>query len=197
MITRSLALLLAWAGSTGVALAQVHPGTSGFAAYDLRFGGMTIGHLVVVDGESTEHPAGFTAGKEHWTWTDGPRWPGAFTVAVAEQLPDHADHDWQIVDHGEFEAGSAEAMPELAMAPGDRLWVVESPVGSREDFTFGDASYLWLMEGSATEPELSWTWYALSEAVSGETLDPGTEILRFRAAFEPPEPGSVEVVELR
>ena len=198
MFTRLIAILLAWASFTGTAAAQVHPGSAGFAAYDLRFGGMTIGHVVVVDASATGQPAGYEAGHEYWTWTDGPQWPGAFALAAAEEIPAHADHSWQIVDHGSFGSTEAEPMPELAMAPGDRLYVVQIARQASSGFTFGDASYLWLMEGSAQATTLSWSWYGLADVLgTASTLDPGAKVLRFQAVFEAPEAGSVEVMELR
>ena len=198
MFTRPFAILLAWASFTGTAAAQVHPGSAGFASYDLRFGGMTIGHVVVVDASATGQPEGFAAGMEYWTWTDGPQWPGAFALARSSEALAYADHSWQMVDHGAFGSTDAEPMPELAMAPGDRLYVVQIAQETSSGFTFGDASYLWLMEGSAQDAELTWSWFGLADVLgTATTLDPGARVLRFQAVFEAPEAGSVEVMELR
>ncbi len=197
MFTRFIAILLTVFSFSGVAAAQVHGGTNGFAAYDLRFGGMTIGHVVVVDADSTGHPTGYEAGNEYWTWTEGVVWPGAFALAEAESTPAHADHDWQIVDHEVFDHSSSEPMPELSLMPGDRLYAVQTRRETASGFTFGDASFLWLMDGAEQGSELAWSWYGIADELDGaETLDPGDHVIRFQAMFQAPEAGSVDVVGL-
>jgi len=170
---------------SGSALAQLAVDAGEVQAYELVFGGMTIGHLVVVAEDCDHPPAGFSAGASHWTWTDGPQWPGAFAIEVADDLPTYGAHSWEVFENGAFALDAPEPLDELSLAPSDRFYALQQHDG----FVFGGMGYLWIATGS---PRTA-TWMGLAHEVTG-ALDPSDGTVRVGAVFEPPAAGSVEVV---
>ena len=170
---------------SGSAQAQLAVDAGDVQAYDLVFGGMTIGPLVVVADDCDSPPDGLTSGASHWTWTEGPQWPGAFAIEEANDPPVYSAHSWEVFENEGFILDAPEPLDELSLAPSDRFYALQQHDG----FVFGGMGYLWIAHGS---PRTA-TWLGLAEAVTGP-LDPAHGTLRVGALFEPPAAASVEVV---
>jgi hypothetical protein len=183
-----LMLMLCTVLGSHTAHAQLDPSNDDFfVTYDIESGGKIVGYVVVVDAQSTNHPAGYTPGMEHWMWTGGPVWAGDFKLVASDTAPAYDCCTWQTHPHADFDLEKVVPFPEVAPNFGDRFYKVDREI-SGEDALVG---YLWLQRGSTNVA----CWYE-TETHHEEVLNPDTTTLRF-TAVKPPKEGDTRVFLLQ
>jgi hypothetical protein len=179
---RRLALLaLLCAAGSASTHAQLNDGMCGIKAYRIQFGSQVIGQVVVVGCDNPNPPAGFTAGREYWTWSAGADWRGSFTLVPVEPVPSYSAYRWTEFPHEHFDLSRAVPMPAIAPRAADRFYEVQVAEGSR----WVSRGWMWLVDG----PPRAQEWYG--RGLGSDLVGDGAAI-RFRSA-EPPAPGSTEV----
>lgn len=161
---------------------QLFPGVGGFMAYDIEFNGAVVGKVVVV-AQGASPPAGYTSGKEYWSWTSGTPWRPAFKLVPAASVPSFGSYSWQTFPHDHFDLSGTVSIPTIDVGPNDAFWRVQVKSGA----SWSDRGWMWLVDGS---PDAQ-VWYGKN--LSTDLV--GGDQIRFESV-EPPDAGSVSVYEL-
>ena len=148
--------------------------------YDIFYGLNNIGHVVSIASNSTNHPTGYAAGEEYWTW-DSNDWPTNFRLVPVSTAPTYSNESWDIYDHETFDLSGTVGFPDVTVGTGDRFYEV-STVKDGPPVVTTQTAYLLVLDG--TTPALC--WYAL-DTHAKSYINPNVSKVRFDEVTPPAE----------
>ncbi len=168
--------------------AEISAGSNEVQAYELLYRTTVVGYLVVVSDDATNPPPGYTVGDEHWAWTYGPAWRGAFRLEETSTVPIFSSYNWDQAPHCEFDLTASVGMPSITLGTNDTFYKVLR----RDDSTpplLETVAYLWLKGGDPADA----VWYGVDGVLASPLIDTNDDHIKMHAIDDPPAAGSIDV----